>query len=103
MRLRVELTLEITDTDQLTAAALTRIGADEFMPDDERAHARAVVREDEAEAVAYLIEPDDLLGDLPGVELAQASWSSEQVEYDPEVEEWDLDEEDDLSDEPGRV
>ncbi|MET9428806.1 MULTISPECIES: hypothetical protein [unclassified Streptomyces] len=94
MRLRVELTLEIRDTEELTAAALDRIDADEFMPEDEVTHARAVVREDEAEALAYLVDPDTLLGELPGVELLQASWTSEQVEYDPEVEEWDLDEED---------
>ncbi|MFF9866265.1 hypothetical protein ACF1G0_12680 [Streptomyces sp. NPDC013953] len=95
VRLRVELTLEITDTGELTAAALDRIDADAFMPDDERTHARAAVREDEAEALAYLVEPDDLLGDLPGTDLVQASWTSEQVEYDPEAGEWDLDDDED--------
>ncbi len=95
----MELTLEITDAGELTAAALDRIDADAFMPDDERTHARAAVREDEAEALAYLVEPDDLLGDLPGTGLVQASWTSEQVEYDPEAGEWDLDDDDEDEDE----
>ena len=64
------------------------------MPDDERSHAEATVREDEAEALAYLIDPTDLVVEVPGVELAQASWSTEQVDYDPDSLEWDIDEED---------
>jgi hypothetical protein len=28
---------------------------------------------------------------VPGVELAQASWSSEQIDYDPDSPDWDLD------------
>ncbi|WP_251022251.1 hypothetical protein [Streptomyces sp. ISL-10] len=91
VRLRVELVLEIEDTEALTGAALERIAADEFMPDEERSHAQSAVREDEAEALAYLVDPFDLVAEVPGVELAQASWSSEQVEYDPEAQEWDLD------------
>lgn len=86
--------LEIEESGELTVAALDRIAADEFMPDDERTHAEAAVREDEAEALAYLVDPFDLVGDVPGVQLAQASWSSEQVEYDPAAQEWDLDGED---------
>ncbi|MBT2393825.1 hypothetical protein ACFO9E_02550 [Streptomyces maoxianensis] len=94
VRLRVELVLEVGDSGALTGAALDRIAADEFMPDEERAHAESAVREDEAEAIAYLVDPFDLVSDVPGVELAQASWSSEQIDYDPDAEEWDLDEED---------
>ncbi|MCX5194779.1 hypothetical protein OOK31_12865 [Streptomyces sp. NBC_00249] len=84
----------MTDADALTGAALAHIKADEFMPDEERGHAEAAVREDESEALAYLVDPTDLVVELPGVELAQASWSSEPVEYDPESLEWDIDEED---------
>lgn len=91
MRLRVELVLEIEDSEALTGAALERIAADEFMPDEERTHAQSAVREDAAEALAYLVDPFDLVTEVPGVELAQASWSSEQVDYDPEAQEWDLD------------
>ncbi|QGV82609.1 hypothetical protein EIZ62_11870 [Streptomyces ficellus] len=91
----MELLLEVTDNDQLTGAALDRVEADEFMPDEERTHARSAVREDEAEALAYLVEPVDLVGQVPGVELAQASWTSEQVDHDPDGDMWDLDEEDD--------
>lgn len=97
----MDLVLEIPDSQALTGAALARIKADEFMPDEERAHAESAVREDESEALAYLVDPMDLVADIPGVELAQASWSSEPVEYDPESMEWDLDEEDgDFDEEP---
>ncbi|MEU6486348.1 hypothetical protein [Streptomyces sp. NPDC046887] len=89
VRLRVELLLEITDPDQLTAAALERVESDEFLPDEERTHARSAVREDEAEALAYLVEPADLIGEVPGVDLAQASWSSERAEHDPEAFAWE--------------
>ncbi|MFJ6794710.1 hypothetical protein [Streptomyces sp. NPDC091268] len=94
VRLRVDLVLEVPDPAALTDAALAHIEADEFMPDEERSHAEAAVREDESEALAYLVDPTDLVVDIPGVELAQASWSSEPVEYDPESMEWDIDEED---------
>ncbi|MFI1398506.1 hypothetical protein [Streptomyces sp. NPDC020681] len=94
VRLRVDLVLEIGAPDELTGKALAKIAADEFMPDEERAHAESAVREDEAEAIAYLVDPFDLVGGVPGVELAQASWSSEQIEYDPDAEEWELGEED---------
>ncbi|MEU3723698.1 hypothetical protein [Streptomyces sp. NPDC031705] len=90
----MDLVLEVSDSDALIGAALERIKADEFMPDEERAHAESAVREDESEALAYLVDPTDLVAELTGVELAQASWSSEPVEYDPESLEWDLDEED---------
>ncbi|MFJ7155587.1 hypothetical protein ACIQUQ_11670 [Streptomyces sp. NPDC101118] len=94
VRLRVDLVLEVAEPEALTGAALEHVAADEFMPDEERGHAEAAVREDEAEALAYLVDPFDLVSGVPGVELAQASWSTEAVEYDPESLEWDLDEED---------
>ncbi|MCX4527730.1 MULTISPECIES: hypothetical protein [unclassified Streptomyces] len=86
--------LEVPDAAALTGAALEHIKGDEFMPDDERGHAESAVRQDESEALAYLIDPTDLVAGIPGVELVQASWSSEPVEYDPESMEWDMDEED---------
>ncbi|URM89860.1 hypothetical protein LUW75_07490 [Streptomyces sp. MRC013] len=96
VRLRVDLVLEVTERGRLTDAALLRIRDDEFMPDDERAHAGAVVREDEAEALAYLVEPSRLIGGVPGVELVQASWTSELAARDPDADAWHLD--DDLDD-----
>ncbi|MCQ0023957.1 hypothetical protein M4914_14005 [Streptomyces somaliensis DSM 40738] len=96
VRLRVDLVLEVTERDRLTDAALLRIRDDEFMPDEERAHAGAAVREDEAEALAYLVEPSRLTGGVPGVELVQASWSSERAAHDPDADAWRLD--DDLDD-----
>ena len=99
VRLRVELVVEVDDQDAVTRAALARIAEDPDMPADERAHAEGAVTEDTAEALAYLVDPFDLVGDLTGVELAQASWSSEQIDYDPDSPDWDLDEDDVQEDE----
>ncbi|MER6622143.1 MULTISPECIES: hypothetical protein [unclassified Streptomyces] len=98
VRLRVELVLEIDDEDAVTGAALRRIADDDGMPDEERVHAESAVAEDTAEALAQLVDPFALLGEVPGVELLQASWSGEEIDYDPDSPEWDLDEDDD--DEP---
>ncbi|MFF0199272.1 hypothetical protein [Streptomyces sp. NPDC005017] len=94
VRLRVELVLEVDDVDAVTEAALERVAEDGEMPGSERAHAESAVREDTAEALAYLVDPFDLVGEVPGVELQQASWSSELIEYDPDSPDWDLDEDD---------
>ncbi|WP_409470015.1 hypothetical protein [Streptomyces sp. HC307] len=94
VRVRVELVLEVDDNDALTQAALRRISDDADMPAEERAHAQSAVTEDTAEALAYLVDPFDLVSEVPGVELQQASWSSEQVDYDPDSPEWDLAEDD---------
>ncbi|MER6994418.1 hypothetical protein [Streptomyces sp. NPDC000410] len=94
VRLHVELVLEVTEPEALTDAALARIDTDDYMPDEERTHAGSAVTEDPAEALAYLVDPFDLVSEVPGVELAQASWSCEHIDYDPDAEEWDLGEED---------
>ncbi|MFE7510962.1 hypothetical protein [Streptomyces sp. NPDC057540] len=94
IRLRVDVVLEIDGPAELTEAAVARIDGDEFMPEEERVQARAAAREDSAEALAHLVEPFDLIRDVPGIEMVQASWSSEEVEYDPDALEWDLDGED---------
>lgn len=97
VRLHVELVLEVADPSGLSRAALTRIRDDELMPDGEREQATAAVGGDPAEAVAYLVDPIDLVRGVPGVELAQASWSSGSAEYDPDAGAWQLD---DLADDP---
>jgi hypothetical protein len=97
VRLQVELVLEVNDQDQLTGAALDHIGADESMPDEERSHAEAAVRQDESEALAYLVDPFDLVTTVPGIELVQASWSCAHTEYDPDSDEWDLYEDEDVA------
>lgn len=79
IRLRVELVVEIADANALTRAALDRVQGDELMPDEERAHASEIIAGDAGEAIAYLVEPFDLVRELPGVELAHASWGSEEV------------------------
>ncbi|MGW2957379.1 hypothetical protein ACWDGI_02670 [Streptomyces sp. NPDC001220] len=104
VRLRVELVLEVEDADEVTKAALQRIAEDPELPGEERAHAESTVTEDTAEALAYLVDPFDLVSEVPGVELQQASWSSEEVSYDPDSPEWDLDEDDgDGDDEEGGI
>lgn len=60
------------------------------MSAEERIHAITAVQQDEAEALAYLIDPFHLVSDIPGVDLAQASWSSEEIDYDPDSPEWPL-------------
>ncbi|MGW1103312.1 hypothetical protein [Streptomyces sp. NPDC002540] len=97
VRLRVEMVLEITDPDALSGTALESIAAEYGEPGgeaaEERVRAEEAVREDGAEALASLVDPFDLVSEVPGVELAQASWSSETVDYDPDDPDgWDLDE-----------
>ncbi|MDK1343268.1 hypothetical protein QNO09_08130 [Streptomyces sp. 378] len=94
VRVRVEVVLEVGDADAVTKAALRRIADDAEMPAAERTHAEGAVTEDTAEALAYLVDPFDLVSQVPGVELQQASWSSERIDYDPDSPEWDLDEDD---------
>ncbi|AJE85239.1 hypothetical protein SLNWT_4863 [Streptomyces albus] len=95
----MELVLEIGDAEAITGAALQRIADDAAVRGDdmarsEREQAESAVQEDEAEALAYLVDPYDLVSEVPGVELAQASWSSERIDYDPDSPDWDLDEDD---------
>jgi hypothetical protein len=103
VRLQVELVLEVNDAGELSAAALQGIGGDQYMPEDERANAETAVQQDESEALAYLVDPFDLVTTVPGVELVQASWSCSHTEYDPDSDEWDLyeDEETAADEEPG--
>ncbi|MFB7508815.1 hypothetical protein [Streptomyces broussonetiae] len=98
VRLRVELVLEVQDEGGLSKAALRRLAQDPELPEEERAQAEAAVTQDTAEALAYLVDPFDLVSEVPGVELQQASWSSERVDYDPDSPDWDLDEEDEEDD-----
>ncbi|MED7821669.1 hypothetical protein [Streptomyces chiangmaiensis] len=88
VRLRVDLVLEIEDADAVTKAALCRIADDADMPEGERAYTESAVTEDTAEALAYLVDPSDLVSEVPGVELAQASWSSEEIDYDADSPDW---------------
>jgi hypothetical protein len=97
VRVRVEMVLEIDEHDELTRAAWARIAGDEHLPAREREQAARAVSRDAAEAVAYLIDPVDLVGEMPGVVLAQASWSSELTHYDPESS-WYVEEDDDGGD-----
>ncbi|MFI5854595.1 hypothetical protein [Streptomyces parvulus] len=100
VRIRVELVVEIDDYEALTGAALQRLAEDADLPEAERARSERAVTEDTAEALAHLVDPFDLVGAVPGVELQQASWSSEQIDYDPDSPEWDLHEDDDDENDP---
>ncbi|MER7725262.1 hypothetical protein [Streptomyces sp. NPDC096323] len=100
VRLRVEMVVEITDADALSGTALESLAAEYGEPGgeaaEERTHAETAVRADGAEALASLIDPFDLVSEVPGVELTQASWSSETIDYDPEHPDgWDLDDDQD--------
>ncbi|MEU2789414.1 hypothetical protein [Streptomyces sp. NPDC007100] len=86
VRLHVELVMEVADPDRLTGAALDHINGDPSLPAEERGHAQETVQSDPAEALAYLVDPFDLVEGVPGVELTQASWSSEEIEYDADAE-----------------
>lgn len=94
------MVLEITDADALSGTALESLAAEYGEPGgesaEERTHAETAVREDGAEALASLIDPFDLVSEVPGVELTQASWSSEAIDYDPEDPDgWSLDDDHD--------
>ncbi|GGS78403.1 hypothetical protein GCM10010206_46010 [Streptomyces cinerochromogenes] len=95
----MELVLEVQDDDEVTKAALRRVAEDPELPEAERTHAESAVTEDTAEALAYLVDPFDLVDGVPGVELQQASWSSERIDFDPDSPEWDLGEDDGADDE----
>ncbi|WP_052310343.1 hypothetical protein [Streptomyces viridochromogenes] len=101
VRLRVELVVEVEDADAITKSALRRLADDAGLPAAELAHAESTVTEDTAEALSVLVDPFDLVSQVPGVELQQASWSSERIEYDPDSPEWDLDEDDVAEDDNG--
>ncbi|KOU04423.1 hypothetical protein ADK87_08135 [Streptomyces sp. NRRL F-4711] len=94
VRIRVDLVLEIDDEEAVTGAALQALADGSGLSGAERADSERAVTEDTAEALAHLVDPFDLVGTVPGVELREASWSSEQIDYDPDSPEWELDEDD---------
>ncbi|GGS92463.1 hypothetical protein GCM10010259_11500 [Streptomyces daghestanicus] len=94
VRIRAELVLEVEDAEAITRAALRRIAEDPGLPEAERTGARGAVTEDTAEALAHLVDPFDLVSEVPGVGLQQATWSGERIAYDPDSPDWGLDEDD---------
>lgn len=77
--------LEVSDGVALTRAAVAYVQRDEAIPDEELTRAVSAVSDGlggASESVAYLVDPLGMVRHVPGVELAQASWSSEMV--DPE-------------------
>ncbi|MET9773034.1 hypothetical protein ABZ023_02055 [Streptomyces sp. NPDC006367] len=95
VRLRVDLVLAVEDEEAVTGAALQALAGDSGLSEAERTDAERAVTEDTAEALACLVDPFDLVGEMPGVELQQASWSSELIDHDPGSPVWDADEDDD--------
>ncbi|WP_151771610.1 hypothetical protein [Streptomyces abyssomicinicus] len=79
VRIDVQLIVEVDDPEALEVLARTRIAEDGTLPDGERGRIEAVVTHDTAEALAYLVDPFDLVSELPGIELTQTSWSAEHV------------------------
>jgi hypothetical protein len=90
----VDLVLAVEDEEAVTGAALQALAGDSGLSGAERADAERAVAEDTAEALACLVDPFDLVGEMPGVELQQASWSSELIDHVPGSPVWDLDEDD---------
>ncbi|MET8573928.1 hypothetical protein [Streptomyces sp. NPDC005012] len=79
VRLDVRLIVEVADPEPLRRTARARVAEDGSLPDGERERIEAVVTYDTAEALAYLVDPFDLVSALPGIELTQTSWSAEHV------------------------
>jgi hypothetical protein len=94
VRLQIELIAEITDEKLLKDAALVQVENDEYLEDAERAESVEAIELDPTGAVAHFIDPVELLADVPGVDLVQATWESQPVDFDPEEESWDFYEED---------
>lgn len=90
VRLQIELIVEIADEKALQVAALEQVRADELLEDEERAEAIAAIEIDPAGAIAHFVDPVSMLDGVPGVELAEATWESQPVEYDPNNEDWDV-------------
>jgi hypothetical protein len=104
VRLHADLLVEVRDGDALTGGALRLIARDDRIDPTERARAELAVKQDTAEALAYLVDPFDLVREVPGIDLLRASWSSEEVaeaEYDPEGTDWDEDDDDGGSEDAG--
>lgn len=80
VRIDVQLIVEVDDPRALRRTAQDRIAADATLPEGERGRIESVVTHDTAEALAYLVDPSDLVGALPGIELTHTSWSAEHVD-----------------------
>jgi hypothetical protein len=89
IRLQIELIAEIVDEKALQAAALEQIENDEYLEDEERAEALEAINLDPSGAVAHFIDPVAMLESIPGVELAEAGWETQPVDYDAETEDWE--------------
>ncbi|MFF0431430.1 hypothetical protein ACFYU9_04250 [Streptomyces sp. NPDC004327] len=89
VRVTIELVAEITDERALKAAALEQVRNDEYLDDAERAQSVEAIELDPSGSLAHFIDPIELLGDVPGVELTSATWESAHTEYDPDEETWE--------------
>ncbi|MDH6112502.1 hypothetical protein P3T36_001385 [Kitasatospora sp. MAP12-15] len=90
VRLSIELIAEITDEGALKAAALAQVEADEYLDDEERTQSVEAIEVDPSGSLAHFIDPVALLGDVPGIELTQATWESAQTEFDPEDDSYEF-------------
>ena len=90
IRLQIELIAEIIDEKALAEAALEQVRNDAFLEDEERAEAVAAIEIDPAGSIAHFVDPVAMLAGIPGVELAEATWESQPVDFDPENEDWEI-------------
>ena len=77
------MVLEVADANALVRAAVEHVEGDDSIPDEQRTRTLSAVGDEldgAAEAIAYPVDPIGLVSDAPGVELAQATWSSETLD-----------------------
>lgn len=86
IRLQIEIIAEVVDEDALRSAAVTQVNADDNLEPEEREEALQAIEIDPTGAIAHFVDPVALIDAIPGVELAEAGWETEPVEYDPEAE-----------------
>jgi hypothetical protein len=93
IRVTTEVVVEIDDAEQLREAALASIAGNDDLTDTQRVTLAMAVERDLAHAVAELLDPGDLVAELPGVFERESTWSAENLTgYEPPA---DADEADD--------
>jgi hypothetical protein len=93
IRVTTEVVVEIDDAEQLREAALASIAGNDDLTDTQRVMLAMAVGQDLAHAVAELLDPGDLVAELPGVFERESTWSAENLTgYEPPA---DADEADD--------
>lgn len=84
IRVTTEVVVEIDDAEQLREAALASIAGNDDLTDTQRVTLAMAVGRDLAHAVAELLDPGDLVAELPGIFERESTWSAENLtDYEP--------------------